>query len=147
MKVCSFFPSIRAYFLLVVFAAGLFGLLRGPAEASPSAYTVTQVTAPPATRESLAPRQAGESNEPVAISQRGRLFVPAEVTIRVHRRIVITNDDDTAHHAYCSAKDFKYNSGAQAVGSVHPIVFPTLGTFEIRCAIHPAMKLVVTVVQ
>jgi len=113
-----------------------------PTEATASPYIVTPV-APLAT----AVPAPGDAGSVQVISQKGRAFQPATATVHLHRWITIKNDDDTVHHAYCSSPDFKYNSGPQDIGSVHNITFHNLGTFEIRCAIHPDMKLVVTVVK
>lgn len=124
--------------------AGLGFALR-PAAAEVSPYIVRQVADGPAADP--ASTNGDDANaETTIVSQKGRAFVPSAVTLRLHRRIVITNDDDIVHHAYCSAADMKYNSGPQTVGSAHPLTFNKTGTFEIRCAIHPTMKLVVTVV-
>ena len=69
------------------------------------------------------------------------------MTVKVHHKITIVNDDDTVHHAYCSTGSFKYNSGPQAIGSESNIVLPAPGIYEVRCAIHPQMLLVVTVTE
>jgi len=80
------------------------------------------------------------------VSQKGREFRPGEMTIGRGETIAIVNDDaDLLHHAYLKTSTFSFDSGDQKPGSRFEIAFPQPGTFTIRCAIHPKMKLVVTV--
>jgi plastocyanin len=80
------------------------------------------------------------------VSQKGREFQPGEMTIKRGEAIAIVNDDaDLLHHAYLKTKTFSFDSGDQKPGSRFEVAFPETGTFTIRCAIHPKMKLVVTV--
>ncbi len=80
------------------------------------------------------------------ISQKGREFHPGEVTIKHGEAIQIVNDDgDLLHHAYVDSDKFSFDSGDQKPGSTTPITFPAAGDFDVLCAIHPKMKLVVHV--
>ena len=80
------------------------------------------------------------------VSQKGREFTPKEVTLARGEGLTVVNDDaDLRHHAYISSEKFSFDSGDQEPGSKTNIVFPVSGTFEVLCAIHPKMKLVVHV--
>ena len=80
------------------------------------------------------------------VSQKGRLFQPAEMTVKTGDAILIVNDDaDLRHHAYVDTDAFKFDSGDQEPGSRTNIKFPVAGTFDVLCAIHPKMKLIVHV--
>ncbi len=80
------------------------------------------------------------------VSQKGRQFKPGEMTINKGDAVLIVNDDgDLRHHAYIDSDTLKFDSGDQEPGSKTSISFPTAGTFEVLCAIHPKMKLVVHV--
>ena len=81
----------------------------------------------------------------LTVSQKEKSFSPAEASVRVGQTLSIVNDDTTVHNAYCQSGDFKYNSGPQQPGGSSKLVFTSAGTYEVRCAIHPKMKLVVTV--
>lgn len=82
----------------------------------------------------------------IQISQKGREFNPAEITIARGEAIDILNDDgDLLHHAYIESKTFSFDSGDQKPGSRTTIAFPQPGDFTVRCAIHPKMKLLVHV--
>jgi plastocyanin len=89
---------------------------------------------------------AGLALPQYVVSQKGRAFQPGTFTIRRGETIQIVNDDaDLLHHAYVDADNFKFDSGDEEPGSKTGITFPVTGTFEVLCAIHPKMKLTVTV--
>jgi plastocyanin len=80
------------------------------------------------------------------ISQKGREFRPGTITIKRGDSVQVVNDDlDLRHHAYVDSDTFKYDSGDQEPGSKTKIAFPVAGDFDVLCAIHPKMKLVVHV--
>jgi len=80
------------------------------------------------------------------ISQKGREFRPAEISIKRGETLQIVNDDaDLLHHAYIDTPKFSFDSGDQQPGSRTDITFPGLGDFEVLCAIHPKMRLMVHV--
>jgi plastocyanin len=89
---------------------------------------------------------AGLAASQYAVSQKGREFTPADVTIKRGETVTIVNDDaDLRHHAYIDSDKFNFDSGDQEPGSKTNISFPVEGTFDVLCAIHPKMKLVVHV--
>jgi plastocyanin len=80
------------------------------------------------------------------VSQKGRAFQPGDVTISRGETVEIVNDDgDLLHHAYIASDKFSFDSGDQAPGSKTSVTFPVVGIFQVLCAIHPKMKLVVHV--
>jgi plastocyanin len=82
----------------------------------------------------------------VAVSQKGRAFTPAELSINRGESVQILNDDgDLRHHAYIDSDKFNFDSGDQEPGSQVTIRFPVVGTFDVLCAIHPKMRLRVRV--
>jgi plastocyanin len=81
-----------------------------------------------------------------SVSQKGRAFTPLNVTLKRGEAVLIVNDDaDLRHHAYIDSDKFTFDSGDQEPGSKTNIAFPVAGTFEVLCAIHPKMKLIVHV--
>jgi plastocyanin len=81
-----------------------------------------------------------------SVSQKGRAFTPLDVKLKRGDTVLIINDDgDFRHHAYIDSDKFSFDSGDQEPGSKTTIAFPMSGTFEVLCAIHPKMKLVVHV--
>lgn len=89
---------------------------------------------------------SGYGQSEYVISQKGREFMPTEVAIRRGETIYILNDDgDLRHHTYVDTDKFTFDSGDQEPGSKTGIRFPVVGKFDVLCAIHPKMKLVVKV--
>jgi plastocyanin len=89
---------------------------------------------------------AGLAASQYMVSQKGREFNPGIVTVKRGEAVTIVNDDaDLRHHAYIDSDKFNFDSGDQEPGSKTSIAFPIAGTFEVLCAIHPKMKLVVHV--
>jgi plastocyanin len=81
-----------------------------------------------------------------SVSQKGREFHPGEITIKRGDTLKIVNDDsDLLHHAYIDSPAFSFDSGDQTPGTVTPIAFTVAGNFNVLCAIHPKMLLVVHV--
>lgn len=80
------------------------------------------------------------------VSQKGREFHPNELTLHPGESILIVNDDgDLRHHAYVDSEKFSFDSGDQEPGSKTLLTIPVAGDFNVLCAIHPKMKLVVHV--
>jgi plastocyanin len=89
---------------------------------------------------------AGLAAGQYVVSQKGREFSPSDLTIKRGETVTIVNDDaDLRHHAYVDSAKFTFDSGDQEPGSKTPITFPIDGSFDVLCAIHPKMKLVVHV--
>ncbi|MDQ2763348.1 MAG: hypothetical protein M3Y22_07585 [Pseudomonadota bacterium] len=80
------------------------------------------------------------------VSQSGRMFHPDVLEIGVGDTVHVVNDDgELIHHAYVHSPSFTFDSGEEAPSSKLDIVFPVAGRFEVRCVIHPKMRLIVTV--
>ena len=83
---------------------------------------------------------------PLVISQKDREFRPSNVSIKRGETLQFVNDDgDLRHHAYLKSPSFSFDSGDQVPGSKFEVAFTAAGEFNVRCAIHPKMKLVVVV--
>jgi plastocyanin len=76
------------------------------------------------------------------IVQKGRRFIPAEISIRRGETLTFTNEDEFIHQIY---SDGLFDSDEKQPGQNLSEEFPRSGTFEVHCHIHPKMKLVVHV--
>jgi plastocyanin len=84
--------------------------------------------------------------EPViTVRQRGRSFHPDTLTIKRYSILHIVNDDTVTHHVYVKSPFMNFDSGEQPEGTSVNLEFDRTGTFNVLCAIHPTMHLVVTV--
>ena len=79
------------------------------------------------------------------IVQQGRTFRPGEVTINKGEALTFTNNDEFIHQIYVNGNNFNFDSDERAPGQNITQSFTQSGTFEVRCHIHPKMKLVVHV--
>jgi cytochrome c peroxidase len=85
------------------------------------------------------------ASDAVTISQHNRKFSPSSVTIARGTTLHIVNDDRVTHHVYVESPSMNFDSGEQPVGTSVDLRFDHDGLFAVRCAIHPTMRLNVTV--
>ncbi|HYJ35984.1 MAG TPA: plastocyanin/azurin family copper-binding protein [Rhizomicrobium sp.] len=76
------------------------------------------------------------------ITQKGRVFRPGEVTIGRGETLTFTNEDSFIHQIYV---DGLFDSEEKAPGEVLNETFSSAGTFQVRCHIHPTMRMTVRV--
>ena len=93
----------------------------------------------------LAPAWAFAADEAHTVMQKARAFHPAEVTINRGESLTFTNNDAFIHQIYVQAPGFSFDSDEKNPGENITESFTAPGTFEVRCHIHPKMKLVVHV--
>ncbi len=80
----------------------------------------------------------------VVVSQKDKQFSTESLTIKAGDTVVFQNDDDTSHNVFSSTEGNKFNLGIQKKdGDTKKVThtFDAPGEVEIRCAIHPKMKL------
>ena len=81
------------------------------------------------------------------VSQKGKRFQPESVRVRVGDRVLFQNDDETTHNVFSRSEGAAFNVGLQEPGSSSPVTFEKAGPVEVRCAIHPGMKMTVEVTE
>jgi plastocyanin len=79
------------------------------------------------------------------VEQKDRGFSTKEITIRLGDRIEFCNTDDVTHNVFSKSAANAFNIKTQMPGSSSTVEFKTEGSTEVRCAIHPTMKLIVHV--
>lgn len=80
------------------------------------------------------------------IAQRAIRFNQPILSIRVGDIVRYHNQDDVTHNLMViGADDVPQDQGLQPPGALVSHKFTEAGTFEVRCAIHPKMKMTVTV--
>lgn len=85
---------------------------------------------------------AGENHTVVQVR---RAFEPAELTAKVGDGITFVNRDLYDHNVYSDSPGNSFNIGIQPPGDSNGLTLKAPGTVEVRCRIHPKMRLVVTV--
>ncbi|MDP7343219.1 MAG: cupredoxin domain-containing protein [Alphaproteobacteria bacterium] len=86
--------------------------------------------------------QAGSEH---VISQKGKKFSPGQIDIKVGDTLTFINDDKRRHNIYSKTPGQTFNIRKQSPGARDSITFDDSGTVEVRCAIHPKMRLVVNI--
>jgi plastocyanin len=93
----------------------------------------------------LAPAGAFAADEAHTVVQKGRAFRPAELTINHGESLTFTNNDEFIHQIYVQGSGFAFDTDEKNPGENITETFTVPGTFEVRCHIHPKMKLTVHV--
>jgi len=79
------------------------------------------------------------------IDQKGKTFIPHEITAHVGDTITFKNSDPFAHNAYTDNEANEFDIGMQATGTTKKMTIRGAESFSVECAIHPNMLLEVTV--
>lgn len=87
---------------------------------------------------------ATASAEEVAVGQAGKTFNPGDLKVHVGDSVKF-NNDDTVTHAVLVRGPAETNLGQIKPGDAKSVTFDQAGTYDVNCAIHPKMKLTVTV--
>ena len=85
------------------------------------------------------------AQDSMRITQKGKQFSEKSVSLSPGQQIVFVNDDNVAHNVYTIVKGKKQDLGLQKPGEEDAIAFDAAGTYRVRCAIHPKMKMLVKV--
>lgn len=81
----------------------------------------------------------------VVVNQAGKKFDQKKITINKGDSIKFVNNDKVAHNVHSTSAGGKFDMGVQKPGTSSSHKFATAGKFKVRCAIHPKMKIKVTV--
>ena len=79
------------------------------------------------------------------VGQSGGKFSVKKLTIKVGDTVVFTNGSKKTHNVYSRSKGHKFDLGAQKPGSTGSRTFSSPGKIKVRCAIHPKMRMTITV--
>ena len=81
----------------------------------------------------------------VVIDQQNKEFSQKSVSIKVGDSVKFVNKDDMVHDVHSTSDGYDFDLGVQKPGSETSYTFDKPGKVKVRCAIHPKMKLEVTV--
>jgi plastocyanin len=81
------------------------------------------------------------------VNERDKAFDRETIAIRAGDSITFVNQDDFVHNIYSRTPGHQFDMGARAPGQADTVRFARPGTVEIRCAIHPKMRLTVTATE
>ncbi len=81
------------------------------------------------------------------ISQKGRNFTPGDVTVKQGDMVRFVNDDFYGHNVYSETEGGSFDIGLQPPGEERDVVLEKLGIIDVRCRIHPRMRMKITVTE
>jgi plastocyanin len=79
------------------------------------------------------------------VVQKDRLFSQSDITVKPGDKITFKNTDDVTHNVFSMTPGMEFDLRRQAPGASSTVPFDKEGVSEVRCSIHPKMKLMVTV--
>lgn len=79
------------------------------------------------------------------IHQKGRKFSSAMVVVRKGAPLVFLNDDNVPHNVASISKGNEFDLGSQSPGTSTEVTFTEAGEVQVICAIHPRMRMTVSV--
>jgi plastocyanin len=93
----------------------------------------------------LVPFSTNALAEDHLLSQKNRAFSTSEITVKVGDTITFVNQDEVVHNVFSVSPGLSFDIKRQAPGGQSTVKFEKPGVAEVRCSIHPKMKLIVNV--
>lgn len=109
-------------------------LLAGCSSSPPAAQPSVTFGAPAGSASVTAPPAAPNGNQ---VSIDNFAFAPATLTVKAGSTVTWTNRDEEPHTV--AAGDGSFHSPGMGTGATYLRTFPTAGTFDYVCSIHPMM--------
>ncbi|MEW5727294.1 MAG: plastocyanin/azurin family copper-binding protein [Pseudomonadota bacterium] len=81
------------------------------------------------------------------IIQQNKKFSAKEITVKKGDTVVFKNADPFVHNVYSQTPGMEFDLQQQQPGGSSPVKFDKVGEADIRCAIHPTMKMTVKVTE
>ncbi len=79
------------------------------------------------------------------VAQRGKEFSVSFLTIKAGDTVTFPNEDPIFHNIYSLSATKIFDLGSYKKGETRKVTFDKPGTVDVRCAIHPKMKLTIKV--
>jgi len=79
------------------------------------------------------------------VSQKDKAFSTKKLDIKAGDKVAFRNDDGFSHNIFSLTDAMPFDLGTYSGGQMKTVTFGKPGKFEIECAIHPDMRMVITV--
>jgi plastocyanin len=79
------------------------------------------------------------------VSQKDKAFSTKKLEVKVGDKVAFRNDDGFSHNIFSLTDAMPFDLGTYANGQVKTVTFAKPGKFEIECAIHPEMRMLIEV--
>ena len=87
----------------------------------------------------------GARAEDHVIVQKDKNFSAEEIVVKAGDRVVFRNEDEVSHNVFSRSPGEEFEVRVQLPGQETAVALTKPGSADVRCAIHPNMKLHVTV--
>jgi plastocyanin len=85
------------------------------------------------------------ASQEYTVSQKGKAFSTANLNIKAGDKVAFKNEDTFAHNVFSLTDAMPFDLGTYSQGQSKSVTFAKAGQYEIECAIHPEMKLLINV--
>lgn len=88
---------------------------------------------------------AGTGGREVVVTQNDKTFSHSEIELSKGQSLTFVNGDSVVHNVFSNTPGFEFNLKVQSPGQSSSLEIERSGSFEVRCAFHPNMKMKVAV--
>lgn len=88
---------------------------------------------------------AAHASQEVVVTQKNKAFSSPKLTIHPGDKVTFRNEDTFVHNVFSLTDANSFDLGTYPQGQAKSVTFAKAGTYDIECAIHPEMKLQITV--
>ena len=81
------------------------------------------------------------------VTQGGKKFSPAVLNISAGDTVTFVNDDKSRHNVYSKTDGVNIKIKKKKPGDRDTVTIDHVGSIDIRCAIHPKMKMVINITE
>lgn len=81
----------------------------------------------------------------LTVGQKNKAFSTSSLNIKVGDKVAFRNDDPFAHNVFSLSDPMQFDLGTYPQGQAKSVLFNKAGQYEIECAIHPEMKMIINV--
>jgi plastocyanin len=79
------------------------------------------------------------------VVQKDKSFTTKMLNVKAGDKVAFRNDDAFSHNIFSLTDAMPFDLGTYGGGQAKTVTFDKPGKFEIECAIHPDMRMVITV--
>jgi plastocyanin len=93
----------------------------------------------------LAQIVAADAPKEHQVTQKGKQFAVGALKAKVGEQVTFKNDDDVSHNIFSLSDVQTFDLGVFGTGQTRSLVLEAPGVIEVECAVHPNMKMQITV--
>ncbi|MBI6546012.1 MAG: methylamine utilization protein [Cyanobacteria bacterium NC_groundwater_1444_Ag_S-0.65um_54_12] len=95
----------------------------------------------------IVPLAAQADMEPVKIVQKNLKFIPGTITVEKGTEVSFPNEDQLFHSVFSESPGNTFDLGSYPRGVTKSVKLEKAGAVEVKCHLHPKMKMIINVVE